>query len=273
MLIKDLPTAALRKRAMELNSYTLEDLLGAFVWSETEEGRYFWQHCWRGEFDQARRLQPQYFQEGNYLILMNGPAGSGKGEAYDFIIRRFGAQDGRVKKRLHEIASSIFQVPVEFWERREGKEAPNYLLGILPGEVEKLRQHVELPPQEGDGFYKLSPRQALIYVSEVMVKPLLGSDYFGRERLKLISKPGLYVDDSSGFPEELIGLDPKCTAIIQIHGRGEFGPSDTRQYIELPGAHNFKVDNSGSLEEFKEQIERVVFDLLKIDESVKGAKS
>lgn len=267
MLIKDLPTSALRKRAIELQASTDDDLLGAFEWSETEEGHNFWSHCCHGEFDQARRLQPQYFQEGNYLILMNGPTGCGKGEAHNLIVQRFGAQDGRVKKRLHEIASAIFQVPVEFWERREGKEEPNDLLGILPGEVRDLRQHVELHPQDGDGFYKLSPRQALIYVSEVMVKPLLGSDYFGRERLKLISKPGLYVDDSSGFPEELIGLDPKRTAIIQIHGRGEFGPSDTRKYIELPGAHNFKVDNSGSLEEFKEQIERVVFDLLKIDEA------
>lgn len=195
------------------------------------------------------------------IILLNGPMGCGKGEAYKFIRAIYNAKDGRVKKRLHEIASAIFQVPHELWEEREGKEKPNPKLRICCRNSRTLSAHMGLVSAKlwhPEGLYELSPRQALIYVSEVLCKPMFGDDYFGRERLKLIAEPGLYVDDSAGFPAELGGLDPARTLIIQVIGRGKFGPNDSRGYVSLPGAHVVTINNAWTLSNFLKAVERTV---------------
>ena len=197
------------------------------------------------------------------IILLNGPTECGKGIAYTLIRAVYGAGDGRVKKRLHELASCIFQVPEALWEEREGKETPNPLLTVSTNEYYKLRKHIKLRQYDyelGNPEYsiRLTPREALIYVSEVFAKPLFGQDYFGRERLKLIAAPGLYVCDSTGFNAELEGLNPADTMIIQVIGRGKFSTSDTRGYVHLPGAYSVTINNAGTVQEYLGDIERTV---------------
>jgi len=193
------------------------------------------------------------------IILLNGPMGCGKGEAYKFIRAIYNAKDGRVKKRLYEIASAIFQVPPEFWEKRDGKETPNPKLRVCELDyITAARLGVERKEHYPEHMYEFSPRQALIYVSEHLCKPMFGKKYFGLERLKLLTEPGLYVDDSAGFQEELEGLDPAKVLIIQVTGRGEFGPNDTRKYVHLPGAFHVAINNTGTLAEFLKAVERTV---------------
>jgi len=194
------------------------------------------------------------------IILLNGPMGCGKGEAYKFIRAIYNAKDGRVKKRLHEIASAIFQVPHEFWEKRDGKETPNPKLRVYCRDSRKLAPlgAIARKLHHPEDMYELSPRQALIYVSEVLCKPMFGQNYFGLERLKLLTESGLYVDDSAGFQEELEGLDPAKVLIIQVMGRGKFGPNDTRSYVHLPGAFHVAINNTGTLAEFLKAVERTV---------------
>jgi hypothetical protein len=196
------------------------------------------------------------------LILLNGPAGCGKGEAYKTIRAVHNAHDGRVKKRLYEIASAVFGVSQGLWEEREGKEAPHPKLAVSVAQIQALSKHINLdlhddhspqrPRWAGGDRFLLSPRQALIYASEALIKPAFGAGYFGRVRRESMINPEetLYVDDSAGFPEELEGLNPRDVLILHIFGRGAFSPEDTRRYIELPGATHIAINNTGTLEQY-----------------------
>jgi hypothetical protein len=102
----------------------------------------------------------------------------------------------------------------------------------------------------------LTPREALIYVSEVVCKPAFGATYFGNMRLRLVDKPGLYIDDSCGFVEELYNL--RDIRIIQVMGRGSFGPDDTRTYVTLPNVPTVTIFNTGTEEEYLQAVHRTV---------------
>ena len=43
----------------------------------------------------------------------------------------------------------------------------------------------------------------MIYISEIIIKPRFGSDYFGVARAKAIQEDEIAVDSSTGFVEEL----------------------------------------------------------------------
>lgn len=198
------------------------------------------------------------------IVLMNGPIGCGKGVAYNHTRKVFGAKDGRVKKHLYKVASALFGVTNNMWEARLGKETPNGRLQITAGEFKKLRKVITIQATDVNaqligakyGYYKLTPRQALIYVSEVVCKPTFGDSYFGDMRLRLVDKPGLYVDDSCGFIAE---LDKLCEPrIIQVMGRGEFKTDDTRQYISKPGIPCVTIFNTGTQEQFVRDVENTV---------------
>lgn len=61
MLIKDLPTEALKKRAYEIREYEREDLWEAINWKTTGEGEEFWRYCDTGRFKEAAIICPEYF--------------------------------------------------------------------------------------------------------------------------------------------------------------------------------------------------------------------
>lgn len=73
MLIKDLPTARLRARAEELRIKYATSMMrsalfgwvsipGAFAIGLTSEGSEFWDACSKGDWETARRLQPDLFK-------------------------------------------------------------------------------------------------------------------------------------------------------------------------------------------------------------------
>lgn len=197
------------------------------------------------------------------IIILNGPTLCGKGTAYKVIRQLYSAGDGRIKKKLHEIASALFNVPLDLWEQREGKEEPHPALGVSGVAYAQLMRHVKVPDtQPGAGPWLLSPRQALIYVSEVICKPAFGADYFGRERAERVSAPGLWVCESGGFVEEVQMLPPEEVCIIRIYGRGLFSSEDTRSYIDLPGAFCVEVQNVGTEGEFLRAVVDTVDDFL-----------
>jgi hypothetical protein len=197
------------------------------------------------------------------LVILNGPTECGKGIAYQAIRQLYNAGDGRIKKKLHEIASAMFNVPLDLWDRREGKELPHPALGVTQGAYLKLARHVHLPrPFPCGGRALLSPRQALIYVSEVICKPSFGVDYFGRERAERVAAPGLWVCDSGGFIEELQALPPEDVCLIRIYGRGRFNERDTRGYIDYKGAFCVEVQNVGTEREYLRAVVATVDDFL-----------
>jgi hypothetical protein len=83
-----------------------------------------------------------------------------------------------------------------------------------------------------DGF---SRREALIYVSEEIIKPTHGSDYFGKKAAEEMQPNVLYCFSDGGFKEELIPIINKLGAeniiLIQLTREGCSFSSDSRRYI------------------------------------------
>lgn len=108
---------------------------------------------------------------------------------------------------------------------------------------------------------RLSPREALIFVSELMIKPVLGNDYFARCRdLKDTERFGgmptrfALVDGSCGFQAEVDYManhsDLFFPVVVRIDGRGEFSDNDSRGKItapetDYPGGNFIMIENTG----------------------------
>lgn len=201
------------------------------------------------------------------ILLLCGPKGCGKNrllryynEVYtdtycDYLMADQSGPypwfDASCKVHLYKLVQDFFLVSKQrFWEiynDRELKEKPMpefkvqlstyefFLLqeitkSILQGYEERVFGFVEV---------QLSIRQAMIYLSEVVIKPRLGMNYFSKSRMELIKQnlSQLYYDDSSscfnGDSSELDGLvehfGEDNILLIRIKGRGTFD-GDSRSY-------------------------------------------
>ncbi len=180
------------------------------------------------------------------VVVFNGPPGCGKDDAANHIrLRKFPSVRRQFKDRLFEVTAAIFGVTQEdlqrTWYTRELKEQPR---------------------KELNG---LSPRQALIEVSENVIKPWYGKLYFGEALAKSL-KPGLTLVSDSGFAEELLPvideLGPESLLVVRIFGRGTYD-TDSRNYIPESFMNNYGVeyvdiDNTGTFDEYLESVKREV---------------
>lgn len=88
-------------------------------------------------------------------------------------------------------------------------------------------------------FDWLTPRQALIHVSENVLKPKHGKDYFGKQAVNRINKVAnlllpVIVFTDGGFEEEVNPLHKAYdVTIVRLLGRGTF-EGDSRNYIMHP---------------------------------------
>lgn len=147
-------------------------------------------------------------------ILITGDAGCGKGELADYIKEVFNFMydviDAQCKEHLHILTQNLFNVdPDLYWiiyEDRTQKETPNSLFRIKGGwhKMFSIDSCIEVDDDRfdsacRDGYIDLSLREAMIYVSECVVKPIFGEDYFGVVRAQKVdpSLDALYVDDSA----------------------------------------------------------------------------
>lgn len=113
------------------------------------------------------------------------------------------------------------------------------------------------------GMPQISPRDALIYVSEKIIKPKYGKTFFGKQLAQKILKSDeefFYIPDS-GFIEELgvlvsAGLD---IVFVRVHRDGCDFSNDSRTLLtdEMLEQFNIKgidIDNNGSLEDLKANV-------------------
>ncbi len=212
------------------------------------------------------------------IVLFNGPKLSGKDTAIDYL-DKCGIKFTRAecKESLHALTRSVFDVSerayYQIYNNRKFKELPMDLFMIPLEGAERL---AEVVPSilgrisENDDQVMLSIREALIYVSEVIIKPTLGVQYFGKSRVNTIepNKSLLYVDSSCGFYHELpplidkLGQDNICLIRIRRPGH-EFADDDSRSYIPDGVIMNtYDVNNNGSEEEFLEQVKLIVDDFI-----------
>ena len=231
------------------------------------------------------------------IILFNGVKSVGKDEAITYL-RSLGYPLVRreAKGKLHTLTQEFFCVDQErYWEIYEDrvlKETPlpefqinltwdysdycylEELLGYdLQGsdledrnEVDKLWElRYKNHPEDASGTcLNLSIREAMIYISEVVMKPRFGENYFGVARAKAIQEGEIAVDSSTGFEEELPPLIERLgqenILLIRVHREGATFEGDSRSYIPDGVITNTVDVNSvyGELTDYLGEVEKVV---------------
>lgn len=206
------------------------------------------------------------------LILLNGPAACGKNVAVDHIKKYINVVDRRCKDKLYALTQEIFSVnPTRFWELyndRSLKELPVEDFKIPTENYLIFRRKFDLKPRDTDleGDTNLSVREAMIYISEEIIKPNLGLEYFGKARVDSMSNKEIAIDDSTGFVEELLPainkLGQENLLLIRIKGRGSF-EGDSRDFIP-DGIITNTVDvyNKKTEGEYLEEVLSIVEDFI-----------
>lgn len=177
------------------------------------------------------------------VVILNSPPSGGKdvgakemcavlgGEGYLCYHKQF-------KDRLIDITCAIYGISGCEWNNfytREGKEKPHHKL-------------------EG-----LTPRQALIHVSEDIIKPNFGSDFFGRAAAQSLLE-GVNIFSDGGFIEEVRPLISEVGVsnilIIRIFRDGYSFEGDSRSYFPIDfGPLVVDVYNNGTELEYFDKLE------------------
>lgn len=187
------------------------------------------------------------------VVILNGPPLSGKDEGCKYLVRVFGGNHKEFKNALFKLTKAFFNIDDEMWQwfyTRVNKECPSESL-IINGK-------------------SYSPRQALIHVSENVVKPLLGQDFFGNSLANDLEEGLNFVSDG-GFPSEIQPLVDNVGAsnvlILRLFREGCSFDGDSRNYINYDqvskGVTIEDLYNNGSLEQYFDNLESKIKDWLR----------
>lgn len=228
------------------------------------------------------------FTEGSSkpkVILFNGAASCGKGEAIKHLVANgYNFPTVSCKDHLHKLTMDFFCIPsgkyFSVYEDRYAKEIPSRLFRIHLDLVDGLKLDdllgynvgFKLDPflahRDKDGNnLNLSVREAMIYISEVIMKPRMGKDYFGKARVALLPNSEVVFDDSCGFVEELPplieGVGQENLLLIRVHRKGFDFTGDSRVLIPH-GVINHTVDvfNHTDINSYLENVREVVDNFL-----------
>jgi len=149
------------------------------------------------------------------IVIFNGPPRSGKDEAASYFKENFGFGNLSFKYQLFKETIAHFEVNEEWfmegYRDRDQKEKKEFALNDM------------------------SRREAMIFVSEDVVKPKKGKDYFGRMVAEEIEEVKNYAVADGGFVEELEPLIERVGAenivIVQLTREDCDYSSDSRRYF------------------------------------------
>lgn len=149
------------------------------------------------------------------IILFNGPPRSGKDAAADFFKEK-GFKHLSFKYQLYKETIDYFDVKKDWfmarYKNRDEKEVPSALLGHM------------------------SCREAMIYVSETIIKPKKGLDYFGKQVANEIDLDKDYCISDGGFIDELIPVINTVGSdnfvLVQLTRDDCDYSSDSRRYFD-----------------------------------------
>lgn len=160
---------------------------------------------------------------GYKVVVFNGPPASGKDVIANSLVSLYPNiyEHLTFKQPLVERVKEIFGISDDEWEdmySREMKEVPQERLG------------------------NRSPRQALGFVAEDLIKPLAGDGIFALEVCESITKTKtnpskVFIISDGGFEEELVqvSLHFYRPLLIRIHRDGKDFTNDRRGWLtELP---------------------------------------
>ena len=149
------------------------------------------------------------------IVIFNGPPASGKDEAASLYKEKYGFGNLSFKYQLFKETIKHFDVDerwfMEGYNDRTQKEKSEFAL-------------------QG-----MSRREAMIHVSEDIIKPKKGLDYFGKSVAEEIFEDNNYALADGGFVEELEPIIEKVGAenivIVQLTREGCDYSSDSRKYF------------------------------------------
>lgn len=175
------------------------------------------------------------------VFILNAPPNAGKDVVASELVKVLGVNHLEFKKPLFDIAKAIAQISDEEWDvlynDRVLKETPSAKL------------------------FGKSPRDHMIFVSENVVKPLYGKDYFGKMFVNNL-KEGINVSSDGGFLEELQPTIEKYGSenvyIIRLHRNGCNFDNDSRNYLYDTGCVELDINNNSTLQDLYDKVLTVV---------------
>jgi hypothetical protein len=204
------------------------------------------------------------------IVIFNGPPASGKDEAADLFKEHFGFKALSFKHQLFKETIEHFGVDkswfMEGYNNRDIKEKKEYALGDR------------------------SRREAMIHVSEDVIKPKNGKSFFGWKVSQEIQEDLHYAIADGGFVEELEPVIEKVgsenVVIVQLTREGHDYSTDSRRYFngnllkeytigfETPvdkayvlkedlGLKTYRIHNNGTVRNFHGVLTKVFEELRK----------
>lgn len=180
------------------------------------------------EFDTGKRIQ--WAQEGSTRVLfLNGPPEVGK-DSLGAVIKDFVETSvlQSFKTPLYEVLASLYQIPlprvISLCSDRDFKDTP------------------------AAAFKGKTPREALIFASENILKPYFGQSYIGELASSRIVPGVLNIFTDSGFVPEaepvvkMVGSQNCALVHMSRKGRTFAGKNDSRGYIELDGVYKTEME-------------------------------
>lgn len=198
------------------------------------------------------------------VFLLNGPPRSGK----DFIAKevinstRLKVRHRQFKEKLFELVFAMTDISPSMWfSRYERPTKGSFPDGWTP-EQEWMKDvpWIELPfnPKTGNFF---SQREYMIYVSEDIMKPLHGNEYFAKCAVfKILDSGAPYsIFTDGGFEEEVDVLryyESIDLKVIALYREGCSFEGDSRKYLDNP---DYTVYNNGSKKEIINKVKEIMF--------------
>lgn len=198
------------------------------------------------------------------IIIFNGPPSTGKDEACNYLKKEKNFTHVEFKDALFTETCKYFSVSkdwfMENYNDRSVKERKEVVLGDR------------------------SRREALIHVSENIIKPKYGKEFFGQKVSENLNDNVEYCFSDGGFKEELFPIINKVGAenicLVQLTRKGCDFSTDSRRYLNgniveefiiqeethIVSAHilpesfpvrTYRIHNNGSVEQLNEAIEAV----------------
>lgn len=211
------------------------------------------------------------------VIILNGPPNSGKDVIAEELSALTGMKHSRFKTALYEYTASLFKLDValvkELATNRDTKEVPHSCFTLPYSQVVGLYRYLEKTAPRLTSYCQISPREALVYASELQAKPKHGKDYFGKLAAMALFAEGNVFSDG-GFPEELTPIVETAGAenvfIIRLYREGTSFAGDSRNYLEpVDGVRMLELNNCTTVEAAACDILEWIDD---VEDSVNGLK-
>jgi len=154
------------------------------------------------------------------VVILNAPPACGKDTIADLMVKHLGAAKQEFKETLYQETSNHYKIDL------------NYFKYISSSRKYKDNLSSWFSLSEHSLGLGMTPREALIYVSEEVVKPLHGQDYFG-ECAAANLEEGLNVfSDGGGWWDELTPVAQEADKVVvcRLYRHGFNFDGDSRQY-------------------------------------------